>query len=144
MALSVNEARLRFVTTSPSGPVGRFLSRQGVRSETAAKLLATQEQLVRTGGYRNSIKWRLQQGASLVLVVFSDSPHAGFIERGTDPHPIRPRNKKMLWWEHGADRGWFVPEWPRDYWLLTHGVNHPGTPAYRILGRAVRQVFLGS
>jgi bacteriophage HK97-gp10 putative tail-component len=133
-----NEQRLRFLLDSPAGPVGRFLARSGVRVESAAKAIATSEGLVRTGRYRASIAWRLSHdGRSLLLEVGSAVPHARLLERGSPPHSIGPTSKRALWWTHGADRGWLVPDRP------LAGVNHPGTRAYRVMHRAVQQVLGG-
>lgn len=131
-----NEARLRAIFNSPTGPVGRFLGRSGVRIESVAKALATSEGLVRTGRYRASIGWRLRvDGRGLVLEVGSAVPYARTLERGSPPHGISPRVKRALYWEHGSDRGWAVPGHP------VPSVNHPGTRAYLILSRSVRLVL---
>jgi hypothetical protein len=136
--LALNEQRLRFVLTSPSGPVGRHLATQGVRAESAAKALATTEGLVRSGGYRSSIKWRLLQ--PLAVEVLADAPQSRIIERGSEPHTIRARNARSLWWEPKANQR---PEWMEhpDHGRPVPSVNHPGTRAYWILNRAVRAVF---
>lgn len=48
------------------------------------------------------------------------APHAGIIERGTKAHLIRPREKKVLWFEgHAAMR-----------------VSHPGTTGRHMLQKA--------
>lgn len=136
--MALNEQRLRFVLTSPSGPVGRHLANKGVQAESAAKALATSEGLVRSGGYRSSIKWRLLN--PLALAVLSDAPQARIIERGSEPHTIRARNARALWWEPKANQR---PEWMPypDHGRPVPSVNHPGTRAYLILTRAVRAVF---
>lgn len=137
--MALNEARLRFILNSPSGPVGRHLANQGVRAESVAKSLATAEGLVRSGGYRSSIKWRLLQPLS--LTVFSDAPHARIIERGSEPHIIRVRTARALWWEPKPNQR---PEWREfpDSGRPVPSVSHPGTRAYLILSRAVRAVFV--
>ncbi len=136
MALRINETRFREMATSTTGPVGRLFARQGVKIESTAKALVTQERLVRTGRYRASIAWNLlNDGNGLILKVGSALPIAHLIEFGSPPHPILPRNKRALWWTHGADRGWFVPERPLS------SVNHPGTRPYMILHRAVASVL---
>ncbi len=58
----------------------------------------------------------------------SDSPIAGIIEFGSQPHIIRPKNNKLLFWS-GARHP--VKE-----------VKHPGTPAFRVLGDAVEEASL--
>lgn len=107
------------------------MGRVGARAESLAKVIATQERLVRTGRYRSSIAWR-RLADGVTIEVGSAVPHARLLERGTEPHPILPRRPAFaLWWTHGADRGWLVPERPLPR------VNHPGNRAYRVIGRAV-------
>ncbi len=130
--MRINEQRYRYLFGSPAGPVGRHLGRVGARAESLAKVIATQEKLVRTGRFRSSIGWRLgRDGDGAFVEVGSSVPYAHLLERGTAPHPIRPRTKKALWWTHGADRGWFVPTRPLPF------VNHPGTRAYHVIQRAI-------
>lgn len=139
MALRINEERYRFMSSSPQGPVGMMLARRGVQIESTAKSLVTAERLVRTGRYRSSLGWRLlTSGSTLVLRVGSALPVARLLEWGTPAHAILPRNKKALWWTHGGDRGWLVPEHP------LAGVNHPGTRPYMIVHRAVALVLRGA
>jgi hypothetical protein len=134
--MKINETRFRFMATSPRGPVGRHLGRTGAKIESVAKRIATEEKLVRTGRYRSSIAWKLlREGESLVLQVGSADPIAKLIDQGSPPHEIRPDSKQALFWEHGAERGWVVPGHP------VAGVHHPGTRAYMVLHRAVREVL---
>ncbi len=139
MALRINQTEFVRMSRSPTGPVGLFLRKQGVKIESVAKQLATDEKLVRTGRYRASIAWRLlSDGSGLVLRIGSAVAHARYIERGTPAHRILPRRPQYaLWWTHGADRGWVVPEHP------LAAVNHPGTRPYLILRRAVWRVLKG-
>ena len=135
-----NEQRVRFVFESTSGPTGRMLARKGAQIETVAKAIITEEQLVRTGRYRSSIAWNLlNDGRGLLVRVGSAVAHARLIEHGTPPHRILPRRPQdALWWTHGADRGWLVPDRP------LASVNHPGTRAYLVLHRAVARVLKGA
>ena len=137
--MKINEQRYRYVFGAPQGPVGRFLGRVGVRAESAAKAIATQEQLVRSGRYRSSLSWRvLADGLGVFVEVGSAVPHARLLERGTTEHMIFPRRPAYaLWWTHGADRGWFVPDRPLP------AVHHPGNRAYNVIGRAIRLAARG-
>ncbi len=137
MALRFNENRFRQLQSSQTDTLGIFLRKKGYKIEQAAKLLATDEGLVRTGRYRDSIAWKfINMAGVLVLRVGSAVPHARLIERGTPPHRILPRHPKdALWWTHGAERGWVVPDHP------LNSVQHPGTRPYRILQRATRSVL---
>ena len=136
--MRINEQRYRYVFGSPAGPVGRHLGRVGARAESLAKVIATQEKLVRTGRFRSSLSWRLgRDGEGAFVEVGSAVPYAQLLERGTVAHQIRPRTKKALWWTHGADRGWFVPTRPLP------SVNHPGNRAYRVIQRAILLAIKG-
>lgn len=125
---------MRFVLNDPNGPVGRHIGRVGARAESAAKVIATQEKLVRSGRYRASIAWRRgRDGNGQFVEVGSAVPHASLLERGTAPHRILPRRPAYaLFWTHGADRGWVVPGRP------VASVNHPGNRAYEVIRRAIR------
>lgn len=59
-----------------------------------------------------------------------DARYAPFIEWGTRPHVITPRTKKALYWlgaRHPVAR-----------------VNHPGTPAFRVITGAATQAAIGA
>jgi hypothetical protein len=130
--VKINESRFRYVMGSHAGPVGRRLGQIGARAESAAKVIATSEQLVRSGRFRASIAWRRGRDANGQFVeVGSAVPHARLLERGTEPHLILPRTKRALWWTHGAERGWLVPVRPLRY------VRHPGTRPYQVIRRAI-------
>lgn len=134
--MALNEQRLRFVLTSPSGPVGRHLATQGVRAESVAKALATSEGLVRTGRYRSSIKSRLL--VPLAVELSSDRSYARYLERGTPAHRIPLADEGHMFWRRKPNHraGWI------EEGFNVRVVEHPGTPAYGILGRAVRAVFV--
>jgi hypothetical protein len=142
MALRINETRFREMSQSPSGPVGKHFARQGVRIESAAKQIATEEGLVRTGRYRASIGWRLLSiGGGLVLRIQASAPQSRILERGSPPHRILPRHpKEALWWTtkpNTGSRGWYTPDRPLS------AVDHPGSRPYRVLARAVLRVLRG-
>lgn len=131
-----NESRYRFTMHSRSGTVARFCRRLGTRIESTAKRIATEEKLVRTGRYRASLAWRLTtSGSGLVLQVGSPVAYAKYLERGTSPHIILPRNPfGGLWWDMPNDRGWMVtPPGGKP----TMFVFHPGNRPYQVLHRAV-------
>jgi hypothetical protein len=76
-----------------------------------------------TGNLRNSIQAQVTEQTALVVeaTLAAGAPgigatmeYAPYVELGTPPHVIRPRDAKALYWE-GADHP--VP-----------AVNHPGTP----------------
>lgn len=118
------ELPLQELLRGPSGLVARDLARRAVQVETAAKLIATQAPRVRTGRYRSSISWRLGMDArGLFAEVGSKVPYARILEEGSPPHEIRPRTKRALAWPDGAHP--------------VKRVRHPGTPAFRVLRRAL-------
>lgn len=49
-------------------------------------------------------------------VIEATAKHASFVEKGTKPHRIEPKRKKVLRWEGSGGTVFF-----------SHGVNHPGT-----------------
>ena len=142
-----NEQRYRFMAENPAGPVGRLLTRTGPRIETAAKVIATQEKLVRTGRYRASIAWRLlSDSRGLILRVGSAVPVAKLLEHGSQPHIISARGRQAgganaLWWNMPNDRGWMVQP---DDGRPVRFVRHPGTRPYRVIARAVKAVLKGA
>jgi len=141
MAIAFNEQRYQQTFHSPTGTVGQFLRRTGVKVQTQARAIITEERLVRTGRYRASIAWRLLNDATtLVLEVGSAVPHARLIERGTPEHVIAARNARALWWDMPNDRGWMVQP---DDGRPVRFVLHPGTRPYLVIHRAVRRVLGG-
>ncbi len=136
-----NETRYRQVFQSRSGTVGRSLSRTAFQLETTAKLIATQERLVRTGRYRASLTARLVSEARGLVIKFGSAvPVARLLERGSPAHIIRARNKKALWWDMPNDRGWM--QQPDDGRPVAY-VQHPGTRPYQVLHRAILIVTKG-
>ena len=107
--------------------------------DTARTLIARAERLAKSrvrattrkpdmgkGNYFRSIKSGfLESGGSFTGKLESDSPVAGIIEFGSQPHIIRPRGNKLLFWP-GA-------KYP------VKEVKHPGTPAFRGLGDATEE-----
>lgn len=141
-----NEQRYRQMSSSPTGTVGLHMKRVGVKIEAVAKVIATEEKLVRTGRFRSSLAWAFERtGGGISIKVGSNAktrdgrPLLGLLEHGTPAHriPLQGTANPMLYWTHGADRGWVVPTRPLPF------VNHPGTRAYRVIGRAVERVLKG-
>jgi hypothetical protein len=121
----MDEAALRRLLNGRQSGIARALARKALATESAAKQIATAEGLVDTGRYRSSISWRLGEDAlGLYAEIGSAVPYAGYIEQGTRPHVIRPRQKQALFWK-GADHP-------------VRLVHHPGTRPYHVLKRALR------
>lgn len=91
-----------------------------------AKVLAP----VRTGRLRSSIRAEPPRIFSLrgSLTVGSDLEYAGFVNDGTRPHQIRPKNASVLRFVVGGRV------------VYAKVVNHPGTRARPFLDRALREV----
>lgn len=141
MAIRFNEQRYRHVFDSPVGPVGRHLARTGIKCEAAARAIVTEEKLVRTGRYRQSIASEvIRDAAGLVLRFGSANPIARLLERGSPPHVIAASTKRALWWDMPNDRGWAVQP---DDGRPVPKVFHPGNRPYNVLHRAVRRVLIG-
>lgn len=85
---------------------------------------------VRTGRLRSSIRAEPPRFFSLrgSVSVGSDLEYAGFVNDGTRPHQIRPRNAQVLRFNVGGRV------------VFARVVNHPGTKARPFLDRALREV----
>lgn len=81
---------------------------------------------VRTGELRDSIGSSVSSnGATVRLDVFATAPHARFLEEGTRPHVITPRNGRALRFQAGGRT------------VFATRVQHPGTAATNFLSGAV-------
>ena len=80
--------------------------------EKYAKNNLTKNRSVDTGLLRNSINAKVN---SLQGVVSTNTEYARFVEKGTKPHIIKPKEKKFLYWK-GASHP-------------VKQVNHPGSKA---------------
>jgi hypothetical protein len=77
---------------------------------------------IKTGKLYNSGKVIKRIGEVSVRI---ETEYASYIEEGTKPHLIVPRNKKALAFETGKKK------------IITRKVRHPGTQPYRTLENAV-------
>ncbi len=152
MTIKFNERKMRQVFEGPRGDVARLLAKRGVQIESTAKALATQYGLVRSGRYRASIAWRIENDGGLALIVGSNVEHARYLEEGTPPHVILPRRPKYaLWWKDIAPSSAAVQTSPNVFFDQfgeragrhpVSKVNHPGNRAYRVLTNATRRVLI--
>lgn len=79
----------------------------------------------KTGEYGRSFeKTRERVRGMAAVTVRNTSGHAAILEHGSRPHVIEPKTKKALAWPGGRHP--------------VKKVNHPGTPAFHILRRALR------
>lgn len=82
----------------------------------------------RSGRYLRSIHSEMESDRFQVIgKIVSDHPQASVLEFGGRPHVIQPRNKKNLFWP-GAR-------------FPVRKVNHPGSPAFKVLGGAVERAM---
>ena len=106
-----------------SSGVYRDLERRAQQVITLARQIAAPHR--DTGEYDRSFRTeRVRIRGMAAVQVTNDSVAAPFLEHGTRPHVIEPRDKQALSWpgaRHPVKR-----------------VNHPGTPALHILRRALR------
>jgi hypothetical protein len=94
-------------------------AREQVRSES-------RKPRSRSGRYLQSIQSRAVKTRFQVIgQVASNHPQAEIIEFGSRPHVIEAKDKNTLFWP-GAP-------------FPVKKVNHPGTPAFRVLGSAVEE-----
>jgi HK97 gp10 family phage protein len=104
----------------------RELTEAGRQVVQRAKVLAP----VRTGRLRSSIRAEPPRIFSLrgSLTVGSDVEYAGFVNDGTRPHRIVPKNGSVLRFTVGGRV------------VYARVVNHPGTRARPFLDQALREV----
>ena len=122
----LNNAQIADVLTSYQGPVARDLLRRGQRVEDQAKVNASGRPgpNVQTGRLRSSIHKRVVKDTrGLACEIGTPVSYARFVEEGTNPSVILPRNKQALYWK-GARH-------PVAY------VIHPGNRAYPFLRPAL-------
>lgn len=105
------------------------LRRVGPQVVNRAKILCP----VDTGRLRASIQGEARRTWTLrpQFTVFSNVEYAPFVNDGTRPHVIRPKNKQVLRFTVGNQV------------VFAKVVNHPGTRARPFLDRAVREVTAG-
>lgn len=121
--IRLDRAELNRTMTNASRAELKEASRQVVNR---AKVLAP----VRTGRLRSSIRAEPPRFFSLrgSVKVGSDLEYAAFVNDGTRPHQIRPRNASVLRFTVGGRV------------VYAKVVNHPGTKARPFLDRALREV----
>ncbi len=97
-----------------------------IMEEGAEKARGTKAFRDRSGELRRSIvagtegSW---EGGNLEGVLLAEAEHASYVEEGTPPHEIRPKNKRALSWP-GAKHP-------------VRGVSHPGTKATAFLRKSI-------
>jgi hypothetical protein len=129
------------VLRSPGGPVGRHMNIVARSVASEAGRIAIERGLVRTGRYARGFKVEVspdpQSGFYFTVVnrVVGQKPRRGqsyadVIERGSRPHPIRPRKAS----------GWLIFRMPDGRIIKTKLVNHPGTAPQNVMRDALDRV----
>jgi hypothetical protein len=121
--------------STASGPVGQAVKRTAVNTASEAQKLAEGElgnhpgDKARTGNYAQGFKTKARRGAGnrVGYVVNNSLSYAWILERGSRSHLIRARRSRNLVF---VDRNGQL--------RIEKVVQHPGTPAYRILERAAK------
>lgn len=122
----LNPAGLAEVLAGPNGPIYRDLLVRAIRVESRAKILASGRPgpKVQSGRLRASITHRVFSSPDGAFAeVGTNVEYAGFVEFGTAPHTIRPRNRQALYWK-GAEHP-------------VRLVRHPGNRPYPFLRPAL-------
>ncbi|WP_188188050.1 hypothetical protein [Nonomuraea sp. SYSU D8015] len=139
--IDFNEAELDRIFKSPQGPVGRQMARYGEIVTQGAKRrcpVSPRGSGGRPSGYtRSKIGWELHRDAiGLYTDIASPAktpqgePLGLFLEVGTRPHVIRPKNPRgWLRWVGADGRVHFAKK-----------VNHPGTSAQPYLRPALEDL----
>jgi hypothetical protein len=113
-------------------PEARAIVAQGIQRavENAVKEGAEEARRVhkyqdRTGNLTRSIQGRVVKTDDLVAegVLEATAPYASFVENGTAPHRIEPRDAEALRWE-GSDGAVHFARY----------VDHPGSPPFPFMG----------
>jgi HK97 gp10 family phage protein len=97
--------------------------------QAATFIAATMKSLapVDTGNLRDSIGIQLQGGSIIIGPDMSQAPYAGYVEFGTQPHDIRPKNAQALRFQVGGRV------------IYARVVHHPGTAPAHYVARAFEQ-----
>ena len=130
-SIDFNEVALTEYLRTPDGPIGRDMERRAINVVALAKLNASGRPgpNVDTGRLRSSIDSDLEVGPEgLRAVITADVEYASFVELGTEPHLILPRDKQALFWT-GAD-----------YPVAL--VHHPGSRPYPFLKPALQAAIV--
>lgn len=67
-----------------------------------------------------------------IVIGTRKSTYAQYVEEGTKPHEIKPRIKRILYWQTAGPRGQKIPTGkgiigPQGYEVFKNRVRHPGT-----------------
>ncbi len=101
---------------------------QEAMEEGADRVRNSTEYQQRTGAYAASVKGGVQGrflSGNLTGFVRATAPEANFLESGTQPHEIRPRDKKALRFQAGGQT------------VFARVVHHPGTKPLHLVEKSI-------
>lgn len=129
LTIDGSEQRLHFVWAEAAGVWAAEVAgvaAEAVRARAPVAHPFDPNPPVKPGALRRSIAPRIETAAGTAsVVIYSTVPYALFVVGGTKPHPIQPRNARMLhFWTAGG-------EFFRPY------VNHPGTKPNPFAAQAI-------
>jgi hypothetical protein len=114
----LNDRNIAYLLKSPSGHVGRYLTKKAIIVTAKAKSQAG----IKTGALKRSISWNYGVNAAGPYVrIGSPLSYAYLHHEGTAPHIIRPRQRRYLKF---TSKGSIV---------FSRRVRHPGTRPNRYL-----------
>lgn len=115
------------VSSSFRGYVRSAMNKSTILIKNDARRIRTGSFRNRTGNLRRSITRKVSNnGFHGEISVGSQAPYGIYVEEGTKPHIIRPKNKKMLAFKVGGRM------------VFAKQVRHPGTKAYKFMEYAFK------
>lgn len=128
ITITIDKNDLPRIAANLEPRVSQVVRKAAFDIEAKAKMLAP----VDTGNLKNSIQASVD---GLSAEVTANADYAAYVEYGTAPHVIRPRNAKVLAFQAGGKT------------VFAAEVNHPGTPAQPFMtpaAEAVRPAFIAA
>lgn len=118
-------ARGDFLTIDPRAAQTLARKTSAIKVAQVTRRTATIASTIAPGSMKTRIRPIVTGGASPLGIVMVDHPAAGFVLRGTRPHDIRPKTKKVLRFTSGGQI------------LYAKVVHHPGNKPNNFLWKAL-------
>ncbi len=133
--LAIRFGKMAEGAARPDSPLMRAFDRIGVKLVSYIKnnKLSGNPIKRRTGNLSRHIDYTVQQnGTQIVMKVGvvrgeQDVPYAKWLEGGSRPHVITPKNARVLAFSVAGEK------------VFAKAVNHPGTPAFRFLRSSLQE-----
>jgi hypothetical protein len=124
------ELKRRFAAISSDQATERLMGELGLLAVAEAKTIYTR-QSKKTGNLGRTIRLGTvtADSANIIAGGIGGIGYARYVEFGTAPHQIRPRNKKALRWSRNQNRLTGSPRSGATDLVFATVVNHPGTRA---------------